>query len=112
MVTICGKTGTAQVVGLRKESKSLGEAQRDHAWFVAFAPSETPEIALSVMVEHGGHGGAAAAPIAKRAIEAYMKSSVRAAGASPAGGYKQSRGGSLQNAVSGEGENENRQTAH
>jgi penicillin-binding protein 2 len=74
IVSICGKTGTAQVVGLRKDSKYLSEMQRDHAWFVAFAPQETPEIALSVLVEHGGHGGAAAAPIAKRAIEAYLKS--------------------------------------
>ncbi len=74
MVNICGKTGTAQVVGLKKDSKYLSEMNRDHAWFVAFAPYEKPEIALSVMVEHGGHGGAAAAPIAKKAIEAYMKS--------------------------------------
>jgi len=73
MVNICGKTGTAQVVGMKRDSKYLPEMFRDHAWFVAFAPYEAPEIALSVMVEHGGHGGAAAAPIAKRAIEAYMK---------------------------------------
>ena len=73
LVNICGKTGTAQVVGLKRDSKYLPEMFRDHAWFVAFAPYEAPEIALSVMVEHGGHGGAAAAPIAKRAIEAYMK---------------------------------------
>jgi len=79
MVSICGKTGTAQVVGLRKDSKNLSEMHRDHAWFVAFAPYETPEIALSVMVEHGGHGGAAAAPIAKKAIEAYMKSGKQSA---------------------------------
>ena len=73
LVNICGKTGTAQVVGLKRDSKYLPEMFRDHAWFVAFAPYEAPEIALSVMVEHGGHGGATAAPIAKRAIEAYMK---------------------------------------
>ena len=73
MVNICGKTGTAQVVGMKRDSKYLPEMFRDHAWFVAFAPYEAPEIALSVMVEHGGHGGATAAPIAKRAIEAYMK---------------------------------------
>lgn len=73
-VEICGKTGTAQVIGMRKDSKYLGELQRDHAWFVAFAPCDKPEVALSVLVEHGGHGGAAAAPIARRAIEAYMKS--------------------------------------
>lgn len=74
LVNIGGKTGTAQVVGTRKDSKYLSALHRDHAWFVAFAPYDTPEIALSVMVEHGGHGGAAAAPVAKRAIEAYMKS--------------------------------------
>jgi penicillin-binding protein 2 len=66
-----GKTGTAQVVGLRKGS-SLSEKFRDHAWFVAFAPVEKPEVAMSVLVEHGGHGGSAAAPIAKKAIEAYL----------------------------------------
>jgi penicillin-binding protein 2 len=76
---ICGKTGTAQVVGLKKDSQHLPELLRDHAWFVSFAPYEKPEIALSVMVEHGGHGGAAAAPIAKRAIEAYLKSTQEAA---------------------------------
>jgi penicillin-binding protein 2 len=79
MAHVCGKTGTAQVVGLKKDSKYLREGQRDHAWFVSFAPYEKPEIALSVMVEHGGHGGGAAAPIAKRAIEAYLKSSRLAA---------------------------------
>src|SRR5574340_488267 len=46
--------------GLKKDSKYLTENLRDHAWFVAFAPVEKPEIALSVMVEHGGHGGSAA----------------------------------------------------
>jgi penicillin-binding protein 2 len=69
---IGGKTGTAQVVGIRKSSSNLPEKFRDHAWFVGFAPVEKPEIAASVLVEHGGHGGSAAAPIAKAAIEAYM----------------------------------------
>ncbi len=72
VTTIGGKTGTAQVVGIRKESKFLSEKLRDHAWFVAFAPVEKPQVAMSVLVEHGGHGGTAAAPIAKKAIEAYM----------------------------------------
>jgi len=71
---ICGKTGTSQVVSVRRDSRYLPEMYRDHAWFVAFTPYEKPEIALSVMVEHGGHGGSAAAPIAKRSIEAYLKS--------------------------------------
>ncbi|MEW5746303.1 MAG: penicillin-binding protein 2 [Nitrospirota bacterium] len=70
VVLIGGKTGTAQVVGKKKETKA--EHHMDHAWFVAFAPVETPEIALAVFVEHGGHGGSAAAPVAKKAIEAYF----------------------------------------
>ena len=74
LTTIGGKTGTAQIVGIKKDSHQLPEKFRDHAWFIAFAPVEKPQIALAVFVEHGGHGGAAAAPIAKRAIEAYMKS--------------------------------------
>jgi penicillin-binding protein 2 len=73
VATIGGKTGTAQVVGIRKSSHHLPEKLRDHAWFVAFAPVEKPAIAICVFVEHGGHGGGAAAPIAKLAIEAYLK---------------------------------------
>jgi penicillin-binding protein 2 len=73
LTSIAGKTGTAQVVSSKK-GRYYSEAFRDHAWFVAFAPMEKPEIALSVLVEHGGHGGTTAAPIAKTAIEAYMKS--------------------------------------
>lgn len=68
---IAGKTGTAQVVG--KGKKLSGERFMDHAWFVAYAPAEKPEIAVSVFVEHGGGGGAVAAPIAKKAIEAYFQ---------------------------------------
>ncbi|TAN45713.1 MAG: penicillin-binding protein 2 [Nitrospirae bacterium] len=66
-----GKTGTSQVVSKRKGLG--GERFMDHAWFVAFAPIENPEIAVAVFVEHGGGGGAVAAPIAKKAIEAYFK---------------------------------------
>lgn len=75
-VTIAGKTGTAQVAEMRGEavkSEDLPYEVRDHAWFVAYAPAERPEIALAVLVEHGGHGGAAAAPIAKQVIEAYLR---------------------------------------
>ncbi len=72
VVEIGGKTGTAQVVALRRGAGHSGEDYRDHAWFVAFAPVQKPEIAMSVLVEHGGHGGSAAAPIAKKAIEAYL----------------------------------------
>lgn len=71
-VSIGGKTGTAQVVGIRKDSKDLPERFRDHAWFVAYAPTDKSEVALCVFVEHGGQGGRVAAPIAKQAIEAYI----------------------------------------
>jgi len=74
IINIGGKTGTAQVVTMKKGSQYLSEKFRDHAWFVAFAPAEKPEIALAVLVEHGGHGGVTAAPIAKRAIEEYVRS--------------------------------------
>jgi penicillin-binding protein 2 len=72
--TVAGKTGTAQVIAMRSGYRPLAEKYQDHAWFVAFAPVEKPEIAMAVLVEHGGHGGGAAAPIAKTAIESYMKS--------------------------------------
>lgn len=73
MVSIGGKTGTAQVVGGDPVEGDVKYKHRDHAWFVSFAPVENPEIAVAVFVEHGGHGGSAAAPIAKRIIEAYLK---------------------------------------
>jgi penicillin-binding protein 2 len=76
IVDIAGKTGTAQVISQRDrdyKEEETPEELRDHAWFVAFAPVENPEIAVAVFVEHGGHGGAAAAPIAKRAIETYIR---------------------------------------
>lgn len=72
IITISGKTGTAQVASINKSSHQLPEKLRDHAWFVAFAPVEKTEVALCAFVEHGGHGGVAAAPIAKRAIEGYF----------------------------------------
>jgi penicillin-binding protein 2 len=74
MVTIAGKTGTAQVAALRTgPEENIPKKFRDHAWFVAFAPVESPKIAVAVLAEHMGHGGAAAAPLAKEVIETYMK---------------------------------------
>ncbi|MEW6067232.1 MAG: penicillin-binding protein 2 [Nitrospirota bacterium] len=72
LINIAGKTGTAQVVELKKDTGNLPERFRDHAWFAAFAPVEKPEISLAVLVEHGGKGGGVAAPIAKEIIEAYL----------------------------------------
>ncbi len=74
MVTIGGKTGTAQVAALRTgPEESIPKKFRDHAWFVAFAPVESPKIAVAVLAEHMGHGGATAAPLAKEIIETYLK---------------------------------------
>ncbi len=73
LATVAGKTGTAQVVAQKVAGRTLSESTRDHAWFVAYAPVEKPKIAVAVLVEHGGHGGAAAAPVAKRVIEEYLK---------------------------------------
>lgn len=71
-VKVAGKTGTSQVVKLRDSKKSTPYQYRDHALFVAFAPYEKPEVAVAVVVEHGEHGGAAAAPIAGRILRAYF----------------------------------------
>jgi penicillin-binding protein 2 len=72
IVSIGGKTGTAQVIGGAVKEKDLPDKYKDHAWFIAFAPQNNPEIAVSVFVEHGGHGGSTSAPIAKKVIEAYF----------------------------------------
>jgi penicillin-binding protein 2 len=69
---VCGKTGTAQVVAKKRVSEGEeDEALKTHSWFLGFAPLEHPEVALAVLVEHGGFGGETAAPIAKRFFEAY-----------------------------------------
>ena len=74
LVTIAGKTGTAQTTALRTgPEKDIPKKFRDHAWFVAFAPVEAPTIAVAVLGEHMGHGGSASAPLAKELIETYVK---------------------------------------
>ena len=74
--TIAGKTGTAQVVGIKQgakyEASRVAERHRDHALFIAFAPAEAPRIAVAVMVENGGHGGSTAAPIARAVFDYYL----------------------------------------
>jgi penicillin-binding protein 2 len=75
LISIAGKTGTAQVIemkGAYLKSEQLSQFQRDHAWFVAYAPAQNPRIAIAVLAEHGGHGGAAAAPMAKAVFEKFM----------------------------------------
>ncbi len=73
-ISIGGKTGTAQVVNFDKHGRvAKTRKAQDHAWFVAFAPVENPQIALAVVVEHGGHGGAMAAPVAQAIIAKYFE---------------------------------------
>lgn len=72
-VKVAGKTGTSQVVKLRESKGGIPYEHRDHALFVAFAPYDNPEIAVAVVVEHGEHGGSAAAPIAGRILRAYFE---------------------------------------
>ncbi len=74
---IAGKTGTAQVFGLKEEeeydAETIARKLRDHALFIAFAPAEAPKIALAVVVENGGSGGSVAAPIARRILDRYFQ---------------------------------------
>lgn len=74
--TIAGKTGTAQVIGIKQNQRyvesRVAERHRDHALFVAFAPAEDPKIALGILVENGGHGGSVAAPIARQVMDFYL----------------------------------------
>ena len=72
-IKVAGKTGSSQVVKLRDSKGEVPYQFRDHALFVAFAPYENPEVAVAVIVEHGEHGGSAAAPIAGRVLRAYFE---------------------------------------
>jgi penicillin-binding protein 2 len=79
---VAGKTGTVQVirqVGWVR-SESLPFKHRDHAWFAAFAPVDNPQMVVVVFVEHGGHGGADAAPLAKLLFESRFQDRITSAG--------------------------------
>jgi penicillin-binding protein 2 len=73
---IAGKTGTAQVIAIKQNEKyhasEVAERNRDHAWFIAYAPADDPKIAVSVLVENGGFGATAAAPIARKVLDSYL----------------------------------------
>lgn len=86
-VIVCGKTGTAQVVGNQRAGIAAGtdeskipEKYRDNGWFIAFAPKDHPQIAIACIIEHGGHGGSTAAPVVhdvmKRFFELYPPTAV------------------------------------
>lgn len=74
-LTVAGKTGTAQVFrqSRRRQSEKMEWKYQDHAWFVAYAPADKPAIAVAVLIEHGGHGGSAAAPVAKKIFERWLQ---------------------------------------
>jgi len=73
---MAGKTGTAQAFSVgqneRYVASQVNERLRDHSWFIAFAPAEAPQIAVAVLVENGGFGASAAAPIARKIMDAYL----------------------------------------
>lgn len=81
-IVVGGKTGTAQVIKMgqaRVKSENLPYKYRDHAWFVAFAPAENPEIAIAVLIEHGGHGGSVAGPVVRAVFQEYFSRKAGAA---------------------------------
>jgi len=80
-VIVCGKTGTAQAVGANvapvgeseAENDKTPEQYKDHAWFIAFAPKEHAKIAAACIIEHGGHGGSASAPVIHDVFQRYFQ---------------------------------------
>lgn len=88
---ICGKTGTAQVISLPQNAKErkmkiMTEETNDHALFVCFAPCENPEIVIAVILENAGHGGSAAAPVAKKMLDVYFSQKIKPPERSPSQG--------------------------
>lgn len=74
--SIAGKTGTAQVFGLKQDEEykeeEISKKLRDHALFIGFAPVEDPQIAVAVIVENGGHGSSTAAPVVRKVMDQYL----------------------------------------
>ena len=79
VVTVAGKTGTAQVIAQATwtRSEDLPFEHADHAWFTSYAPVAAPELVVVVFVEHGGRGSEVAAPLARRMHESYFGASPR-----------------------------------
>jgi penicillin-binding protein 2 len=71
-LTVCGKTGTAQVASADLAKATGGQEMKDNAWFVGFAPREAPEIVVVALYEHSGFGGQMAAPIVRDVMKAYF----------------------------------------
>jgi len=77
-----GKTGTAQVIKMSQhDNKKLSKTEllrrnKDHAWFMGYAPYKKPQIAIAVFIEHGGHGGSSAGPVAAAVINAMARKQI------------------------------------
>ncbi|MBS3757632.1 MAG: penicillin-binding protein 2 [Desulfobacterales bacterium] len=79
-IEISGKTGTAQIVSRKKgeeRSEEVEDQYKPHAWFIGYAPSDNPEIAVSVLVEHGEHGSSGAGPIAGKLMRSYLEKNTK-----------------------------------
>jgi len=89
---IAGKTGTAQVVGIKQDEEydveKVKERNQDHGLFVAFAPADAPRIAIAVIVENGGGGSTSAAPVARKVMDAYLLPKLAAAKVEAAAGHE------------------------
>src|SRR5262249_31738791 len=74
---VAGETGAARGGGVKRhdglDDDAVAFEFRDHAWFVGFAPAEAPEIVVAALMEHGGHGGSAAAPLVQRVLARYFE---------------------------------------
>jgi penicillin-binding protein 2 len=73
---VCGKTGSTQLIS-REQAEKLGKQIKTHSWFSGFAPRDKPQIVVTVLVEYGGMGGAAAAPLAKELFSLYREKNDR-----------------------------------
>ena len=97
-IKVAGKTGTAQVfkksAGI--DADKLPKDERDHAWFVGYAPADAPEIAFAIVIEHGGHGGTTAAPVAKKVLEVFFADRLPKPKGAPADEEKKVAPGPLQ----------------
>ena len=73
---MAGKSGTAQVVEIKQgeeySEEELKESEKNHAWFIAFAPVKNPKIAVAVLVENGGGGSSVAGPVARKVVDSYL----------------------------------------
>jgi penicillin-binding protein 2 len=80
--SIAGKTGTAQVIGMKQgekyDERRIKERHRDHALFISYAPADNPKLAIAVLVENGSHGATTAAPIARVVFDYFLLGKVPA----------------------------------